>query len=143
MKTNFNVNESSLEASVKSYHKKVIEPLLPYLSGGNTGELADIIDKLITTDNIKDQSVKYADSAGSIDWSSIKNIPPDLSSSDPNFSTNHTHSNKEILDNISKENIEILVALSEEYVKWKEENPDGDSETFIKQLCNPQSWGTF
>lgn len=143
MKTNFNVNDSSLEASVKSYHKKVIEPLLPYLSGGNIGELAGIIDKLITVDNIKDQSVKYADSAGSIDWSSIKNIPPDLTSSDPSFSTIHTHSNKEILDNISEEHIEILVVLTQEYSEWKRENPDGDSETFIKQLCNPQCWGTF
>lgn len=134
MENKFNVGKSSLEASVKAYHRKVIEPILPLISG-DSDEFVDLMEKLITKDNIGEQSVKYADSAGSVDWSNIKNIPGD--------SGDHTHSNKEILDNISGEDVEVLIALKEEYIQWKENYPDSDPSTFITQLCNPNYWGTF
>lgn len=143
MKNTFDVNKSSLEASVKTYHKKVIEPLLQHMVEDDSDYLAEILDKLITTDNIGEQSVNYAESAGSVDWSSIKNIPPDLSSSDPNFSTNHTHPNKAVLDSISEDDVSLISALKEEYAEWVVNNPDGSTKEFIEQLCNPQYWGEF
>ena len=99
MNNDFDVSNSSLESSVKAYHRRVIEPFIEDV--GNLEGLSSIMGKLITKDNIGEQSVNYANSAGSVEWSSIKNIPPDLTSSDPGFSTNHNHANKETLDKLS------------------------------------------
>lgn len=97
----FNVNNSSLESSVKGYHRKVVQPFIE--SVGKMQDLGSIMDKLITKDNIGQQSVKYSESTGSVEWSAIKNVPPDLTSSDPSFSTNHNHPNKETLDGLTSD----------------------------------------
>ena len=125
MRDLFDVDNSSLEASVKAYHKKVVEPLHEKLE--NMQGNPDIpLDNLITKENIGEQSVKYAESAGTVDWSDISNIPPNLpASSDPSATTDHSHANKPVLDKFSADtNGNVLydgkeIATNEQYESIK------------------------
>ena len=148
MKDLFDVDNSSLEASVKAYHKKVVEPLYGKL--GNIQGNPDIpLDNLITKENIGEQSVKYAESAGTVDWSNISNIPPNLpASSDPSASTDHSHANKPVLDKFSTDdNGNVLyggkeMATVEQYTSIKETVDDMSTElgnTITKDNIGEQS----
>lgn len=134
------LKNSSLDMNVKIYHRDIIEPIIGNLD--DYKDIIDLLDSLITKENIGSQSVKYAETAGSVEWDDIKNIPSDIGSGD---GSGHTHKNKDILDSMSSNDITILNALKEEYEQWKlsTKNPSLTVPEFIEQLCNPQYWGTF
>lgn len=133
------LKNSSLDINVKVYHRNIIEPMTKNLV--DYQYIIELLEFLVTKENIGDQSVKYAETAGSVDWSNIENKPEDVGGDVPG----HTHINKDILDSISNKDMLLLNALKEEYEQWKisTENQSLTVPEFIEQLCNPQYWGTF
>lgn len=135
----FNLEKSSIDVNVKIYHRDIIEPMLGKLD--EYKNIVELLDSLITKDNISSQSVQYAETAGSVDWDNITNKPSNTGGEE----SGHVHTNKDILDSISSEDMVLLNALKTEYeyCKTSTDNPSLTVEEFIQQLCNPQYWGTF
>lgn len=133
------LKNSSLDINVKVYHRNIIEPMTKNLV--DYQYIVELLEFLVTKENIGDQSVKYAETAGSVDWGNIENKPEDVGGD----ALGHTHINKDILDSISNKDTLLLNALKEEYEQWKlsTENQSLTVPEFIEQLCNPQYWGTF
>lgn len=147
MSKRFDIEDTSLESSVKAYHKRVMESVQ-----GEIDELEkvwEVLENFVLKKDLDSASVKYAEEAGSIDWEHIKNIPEDIGSSSPGAS-GHTHSNKTALDKLTENDIAILKSIYDEYLQYKETiDPDITISSFIEnRVINSSSgtmdsWGTF
>ena len=109
----------------------------------------EVLENLVTKEELQSASVKYAEEAGSVDWDNVKNIPEDIGSSSPGAS-GHTHSNKTALDKLTENDIAILKSIYDEYLQYKETtDPDITISSFIEnRVINSSggtmdSWGTF